>query len=191
MKRFLLTTCLIAASQIAMAQSDDIEQGLMDALEAYQEGEIEETREILAFVTSQLDVLKANALSEFLPDAPDGWTREDEDMSSAGAAMGMLGMNGGQMAGARYFNDAESVSLTITVDSPMVAMLGGMLSNPAMLGGQGEVRRVNRQNVLLTAEGQLQSVIDNRILVSIEGSSNPDLLVSFFELLDVSGLRDF
>ncbi|MEM0976092.1 MAG: hypothetical protein AAGJ34_01020 [Pseudomonadota bacterium] len=191
MNRFALAACFVAATHVSAVWADDIEQGLQDALEAYQEGEIEETREILAFVSSQLDALKVDALSQFLPEAPDGWTREDEDLAAAGAAMGLFGMNGGQMAGARYSNESDTVSLTITVDSPMVAMLGGMMANPALLGGQGEVRRINRQNVLITTEGELQSVIDNRILVMIEGSNDADLLTQFFELVDVRGLKDF
>ena len=190
MKNTLLATTILGFAFAAPVFADDIEQGLKDALEAYQEGEIDETRDILAFVTGQLEALKVDALSSFLPEAPDGWTRSEGDSGSM-AAMGMLGLGGGQIASASYSSDAGTVDVTISVDNPMVGMLGTMISNPAMLGGQGEVRRVKRQNILLTESDGLQSIIENRILIGINGSNDPDLLISFFELIDISGLKDF
>ena len=75
--------------------------------------------------------MKSEALAKLLPAAQPGWTREAaaEEEAGAGGFMGMLG--GGTSAAATYRKGAESFTITLVADSPMVSGLGAMISGMA------------------------------------------------------------
>jgi len=77
LKRTILSAVAVGAILAAApVLADEIEDNLNDALEAYAEGELQETKEILLYVTTLLESQSADAFGNFLPEAPDGWTRQ-------------------------------------------------------------------------------------------------------------------
>jgi hypothetical protein len=59
------------------------------------------------------------------------------------------------------------------------------------MGAMGTVKRVNRQKLVVTNDGEVQSLINNRIMVQITGSADADTKLAYFEALDMDGLKDF
>lgn len=126
--------------------------------------------------------------------SPEGWSREVEDgaaMSGAFAGMGQ----GGLVASAKYMTDAgNEISYMIMADSPMVAIMGNLFSNPALLGAQGKMKRINRQKVLVGKDGNFQALLHNRFMIQIEPNDQnvtEEDMLKLFEATDINGLKDF
>jgi hypothetical protein len=190
MKRLLLILVLAAGPAV----SDEISDGLQDALKAYQEGDLKEATEVVDYVAKLLKEKNANRLTVFLPDAPSGWKRQLVDTATISGALIGLGQDG-TAASAKYTNEnGKTVSYTIMADSPMMAMMGAVLSNPALMGNAGKTMRIKRQNVLLDDDGVLQSMVYNRFVIRISPDNSgvgEDILVQLFETTDFDGLKDF
>lgn len=171
------------------AAADEVEEALELALEAYRAGDLAMAQEELDFASQLIKQQKASALGEYLPEALSGWVRQDEGTGGGG------GPFGGMMASATYLSEGEGdrkrVGVQIMANSQMVSTMATMFANPAMLGSQGELKRIGRQKVILTKQGELQAVIDNRILVSIDGNAAPGDKEAYFEAIDLRALADF
>lgn len=163
--------------------ADDVTDTLNSALEAYEEGDIDYAIEELDYAKGLLQAMKTQALEQFLPEAPDGWSLEvDSDM---GAGMAMLG--GGLGTKGTYTKDGERFTITILVNNPMVTAFGGMLANATMLGMK--VERVGREK-FLNDDGELTGLVDDRILVKAEGGDTETML-EVIKSMDFKALGDF
>jgi len=186
LKQFVVALCLAAGLGSASA-ADEIEDAIAAGLEAYRAGDVAGAREELDYAATLLGQKKAAGLAAFLPPAFDGWTRSDGDASAAGAAL----FGGGLNASADYTRGADMVEIQIMADSPMVAGMGAMLGNPAMMATQGEVRRVGRQRYVVTADGGVMALVGGRALVQLSGSAAREDKIAYFEAIDFSGLEAF
>ncbi len=167
------------------AQADEISDTLQSAIEAYNDGDIAYALEELDFARQKLIVIRAEAFQQFLPDAPEGWTRVVDSDMQAGLAM----MGGGMGASASYNSSDSSqfYSITMMADNAMVATMGGMVANAAAMGMKLE--RIGRQRVALN-EGQAMALVNNRILITIEGRDEA-LLMQAMEAIDFDALSNF
>jgi len=181
---FLLSSALIVVAPAARA--DQVADTIQSALDAYQAGDIQYAMEELAYAQQQLQSMKADSLSAFLPDAPEGWTRTvNTDMNA-----GLMMMGGGTGAEARYEGAGNSFTLTLTADNPMVASMGAMLGNATMLAQMGgKVERVGRQR-FLNQNDSLSGLIGNRVLVQAQGGEIADMM-KVLEAIDFAGLEKF
>jgi len=186
LKQFVVALCLAAGLGSASA-ADEIEDAIAAGLEAYRAGDVAGAREELDYAATLLGQKKAAGLAAFLPPAFDGWTRSDGDASAAGAAL----FGGGLNASADYTRGADMVEIQIMADSPMVAGMGAMLGNPAMMATQGEMRRVGRQRYVVTADGGVMALVGGRALVQLSGSAAREDKIAYFEAIDFSGLEAF
>ncbi|WGI22739.1 hypothetical protein [Amylibacter sp. IMCC11727] len=183
------TVCAFALSMGA-AKADEILDNLKEAIAAYEEGEIQETMEIVEYTRTLLSQKRSGTLEEVLPDALAGWTREDSDGSDNAAAMAMMG--GGTLVQARYRKeDGTKLDLQIMAESPMIAMMAAQLGNPAVLAQMGKVKRIKRQKVLLNKDGGLQAMVDNRFFVQMEGNATHEDMLAYFEAMDIKGMKEF
>ena len=101
--------------------------------------------------------------------------------------MAMFG--GGVSASAVYSRGEEDFTLTLLADSPMVASIAAMMGGMAAMSNV-ETRRIERQTFAVN-EGQIQGVIDDRILVTAEGDAPTEVMFEAIERLDFKGLKDF
>ena len=190
MKSFALILVLAAGPVFA----DEISDGLEDALKAYQDGDLKEATELVDYVKSLLGEKNANLLTGFLPDAPEGWSREVEDTAAMSGAFAGLGQ-GGLIVSARYTTQTgKGISYMIMADSPMMAMMGAIFSNPALMGGKAKVKRINRQKVLIGEDGQLQAMVHNRFIIQMDPDDKDvtiEEMIQLFEATDIDGLKDF
>lgn len=175
----------LAAGLALPAQADDISDTIQSALDAYNAGDISYATEELAFAQQLLKAMKSDSLSAYLPEAPDGWTRTIDKEMSAGMAM----MGGGVGAKAEYSMGSDSFTITMMADNPMVAAMGGMLGNAAMLAAMGKMVRVKRQK-FVDQDGEMSALIANRILVQASGA-DPAVMTPVLETIDYKALGNF
>ncbi|NYS25571.1 hypothetical protein HUK65_11255 [Rhodobacteraceae bacterium 2376] len=183
----LISATAIAAFLSVPAAADPFMAALETALEAYQDGDLQYAEDELAEAQRILAEMKAQGLAAFLPDPPEGWSREiDTD-----AAAGMMGfMGGGVMAKATYSGPSDSFELTLMADNPMVAQLAMMLGNSAMIAQMGgQLERINRTR-FLREDRSLRAIIGNRILVTAEGADS-DVMIPVLEGMDFRAMESF
>jgi len=177
---------LLAATQLAApARADEISDTIQSALDAYNSGDIKYATEELAFAQQQLQALKADGLSAFLPEAPEGWTRTINTDMNAGLAM----MGGGTGTEATYAGADQSFTLTITADNPMVGSFAAMFGNSVMMASMGKITRVGREK-FVDQEGNLTGVVDGRILIQAQGAA-ADVMIPVLATMDFATIATF
>jgi hypothetical protein len=169
------------------ALADEVSETLQMALEAYEAGDINAAKEEIDYAAQLITQIKAAGLKEFLPDALPGWIRVEEDQGGQGS----VAFGGGMSASSTYTRENDNITIQLMADNQMVTAMAGMFGNTAMLGALGQVKRIKRQKVVITQNGELQAMIDNRIFVQISGQAPVEDMEAFFGALDVRGLNEF
>lgn len=182
LKPFILAGAALAFT-LGTAQADDITEALQSALEAYEDGDTQYALEELEYAKQLLQALKTDALVEFLPEAPDGWSREVNTEMNAGLAF----MGGGTGAEATYSGDGQSITITVMADNPMVAGMAGMIGNAGLMGAK--IERVGRQKFMVM-DSEINGLVDNRILVKASGG-DVDMMLELLETMDFRALGKF
>ena len=183
--RILTPIAALALILNGPAMADEVTDTIASALTAYEEGDIAYAIEELDFAKQLMVAMQTTALAGFLPPAPEGWTVEVN--SEGNPAMAMFG--GGSSAEGRYTNGSETITLTIMMDSPMVASMAGMMNNTAVMSQMGTVRRMGRQRVLDNGR-ELSMLLNGRILVQASGGDS-DRMFALFEQIDIEALGSF
>ncbi len=187
--RFLLAPLAVAlVLGAAPAVADEVEEALEFALEAYRSGDLTLAKEEIDFAAQLIAQKKAATLGDYLPEPLPGWTRRDDDGGGAAAF-------GGMTASASYVTEGEGnrqhVEVQIVANSQMVSTMAAMFSNPALMGSAGTLKRINRQKVMIDQQGQLQTVVDNRILIMVSGNARAEDKEAYFSAIDLRALQDF
>ncbi len=188
MLRFLPAAVALALAGLP-ALADEFSDTLESALKAYNSGDVSGAREDLDYAGKLLNAMKAETLGKFLPEAPEGWTREaaTDDDAAAGGLMGMLG--GGTTAGATYRNGSDTFTIRLVADSPVVNGLGSMIAGMAGLGS-GKPIRIQRVEFTQNDDG-LQGVVNKRVMVSVTGSAPIEAKTAALEKMDFKALGNF
>ncbi len=185
MKKPLLALAVAGLTAVPVL-ADPFEEALETALEAYRDGDLQYVEDELARAQRILGDMKAQGLADFLPEPPEGWTREID--TSAGQMLGFIG--GGTLASATYRSDSESFDLSLMADNPMVAQLAMMIGNPGMIAQMGgEVERINRVR-FLREDRSLRAIVGNRVLVQAEGAE-PEVMIPLLEQIDFRAMENF
>lgn len=183
----VLLSGLISGLSAAPALADDVEDSLNAALEAYRAGDFVTARDEAEFAVTLLGQMKAQDLGGYLPEPLEGWTRDE----GADQAMAAQMFGGGLVSSATYTDGSDEVTVTFAADSPMVTAMSAMFGNAAAMGAMGQVMRVGKHRAIVTPEGEIQSLIDRRILVTVSGSAPAETLQAFFEAIDLDALAEF
>ncbi|MDJ1006671.1 MAG: hypothetical protein QNJ13_02510 [Paracoccaceae bacterium] len=180
----LFAAALLLATAVPAA-ADEVTDTIQSALDAYEEGDVAYAAEELTFALQLLKEMRAGDLMGFLPEPQDGWTRElDPDAAAA------LSMMGGTGAAAEYSSGSDDFTVTLMMDSPMIAGMAAMFTNPALItSGGGKMVRVGREK-FVAMEGTISGLVGNRVLVQAEGD-NTDAIVAHLETMDLRGLSQF
>ena len=165
------------------ASADEVSDALKSALDAYEEGDVQYAIEELDYAKQLMMAMKTEALVQFLPPAPEGWTREINSEMNAGLAM----MGGGVGAEAEYSGGGDTFSITIMADNPMVGAMAGMIGNAAMMGGR--IERVGREKFMVK-DGEVTGLVDNRIMVKGAGGDT-DMILNVLGTMDFRELGRF
>ncbi|TVQ58454.1 MAG: hypothetical protein EA355_01900 [Rhodobacteraceae bacterium] len=189
MTRIALLAAALTIAAATPAPADEVEAALEAALEAWRAGDARLAADELDYASTLMSQAKVAGLGGFLPAAFDGWTREDETSQAAGVPF----FGGGGVANATYRREGggETVSIEVTADSPMIAAMAAMFANPTMMAMQGEVRRAGRQRYVVSSDGDLTAMVDNRIMVQASGSASIEDKIAYFEAIDFAGLAAY
>lgn len=189
--KLLITASLAALTLVASVRADEVSDNLKTAATAYEAGNYSEALQAVDYAGQLIRQKKAEAVAALLPGGPSGWTAEEAQSEAAAAAL----MGGMVTAKRTYTRGDSSVTLQIQSDSPLLQTYGMMFSNPALLAGSGaKLESIKGQRVAVTYKaadkaGDIKAVVDNRYVVSIEGSGvTREELTSFMAALDVAKL---
>jgi hypothetical protein len=183
----LIPAVLALAVAATPLRADEFTDVIEDALDAYRAGDISVALEELDYATKLLNELKSESLTLYLPEPLPGWTREEADAQGAGLGMAMLG--GGTAAAATYRRGSEEMTITLVANSPMVSGIGAMITGMGALTG-GRPLRIQRTQ-FANADGQLQGVVENRVMISVAGNASVDDKVAQLEAMDFRALSEF
>lgn len=183
-----LVAPLLALAPALPATADEVEESIDAALGAYRAGDIKTAKEELDFASQLLGQRKAEELQSLLPEPLPGWERQE---NGAGDAQAMAAFGGGQMAGATYASGQDTVDVRIMANNQMVTAMGAMFSNAALMGSMGTVKRIGGEKAVITPDGELQALVDGRVMVQITGSADAETKQAFFEAIDLEALKEF
>lgn len=169
---------------IQQAAADEFTDVVESALAAYRDGDVAGAQADIEYAAKLLLDMKAEALATFLPAAPAGWSKEAADTEGAGVAMAMFG--GGTTAAATYRRGSEEMTLTLMANSPMVSGIGAMVSGMGSVAG-GETVRIQRTQFAVT-DGEMQGVVDEKVLVTVGGSAALEDKTALVEAMDLRAL---
>lgn len=180
---------LIAVAALAWATSpataDEVSDTIQSALDAYNEGDTAYATRQLDFALQLLNDMQAGDMQSFLPEPLDGWTREiDTDPAS------IVNIMGGTGALASYTSDNATFTIALMMDSPMVAAMAPLLSNPTMAAASGgRIVPVGREQ-FVSLEGDLNGLVGGRVFIQAGGEES-DSMVAHLETMDFRALSQF
>jgi hypothetical protein len=181
----LLSAAAAAMLAAAPARADDIANAMTEAQRAYQGGQIQAAQTALQEALQLLSQRAAAGLAAALPAALPGWTAEEPQSSAAGVA----GLFGGSSASRTYRNaQDQSVEIQVMSDNPMIAQLGPILANPMLAGAMGRLVRIGEQRAIQGNDGNVQMLVDNRILVLVQGDAPADAKLAYARAINVARL---
>ncbi len=188
-RSLLLLTLL--ASPAAWAASDEVEQAIQEALQAYREGALSEAVSSLQYAEQLIQKEKGRRLAAALPEPLPGWTAEEAESQAAPAAM----LGGGISAQRTYRKGEAEVRVSLASDSPLLQGVLMVLSNPLFATADGgELVRVGRRKAVLRYDlaeraGELQLVVARRFLLSVEGEGvSRETILAYARAVDLEAL---
>lgn len=186
MRISVLALCLLSSLAASPALADEISDRLQAAIAANDAGDLKTAGAEIAAAAKALAARKAGLMTAALPPAPDGWTMTiNEDYTQSLSIAG-----GGSGTEARYdAPDGSYVTINYVMDSPMLVMMMGMFGNPQMLAMMGKTVEANG-TTFLDQDNSLVTVVDQRILVTLNGDDTEKLL-PFAQAIDFAALAAF
>ncbi len=181
--------CAIALSvtvAATTAQADDVTDAIAEAAAAYEEGDLAYAKESLEFATQLIGQMKTGTLATLLPEPLAGWEAGEVDTETMGAAL----FGGGSTASRDYTKGDKTVSIQYTANSPIVAQMAGMFSAAAM-GGGGKLIRLGRQKAMVDEDGGIQFVVDNSVMVTVDGNASTEEMKAYAKAIDIKALKDY
>jgi hypothetical protein len=169
----------------ATASADEVSDAIAQASKSYAERDFAGARSALGEAMQFLAQKAAAGMGAALPKPLPGWTAPDADTNDANMAM----MGGGSQVARRYENgQGQHVEIRVIADSPMVAPMAMAMSNPAMAGSMGKLVRVGTLRAIQTREGDIQMLVDNRILVMLSGDAAVEAKLDYARAMDLAKL---
>ncbi|MFD0980931.1 hypothetical protein [Tropicimonas aquimaris] len=181
---FSVASLLLVLSLPVTARADDVLDAIDAARAAYEAGNIQDTIDELGNAQQLVATMKAAGLLGFLPEAPDGWTREVR--TDMGTALSLFG--GGVGAAASYARGGDTFTVTLMADNAMVEAFADLLGNLGALASGSQVALGGE--AFLDQGGELTGLIDKRILVQASGAP-VEVMTPLLETIDFAGIKAF
>ena len=192
---------LIAALTIAAAlcaptgAADEITDQLESARKSYEEGELRAAAQTLQFALASLQEKINQSLLGLLPEPPKGWTADEAEASTAGVAAMIAGTN---LSRHYYRDDGANAQVSITADSPFLAMMTMMLSNPMMMQADPATRvftHAGRRGMIKQERDgdtwEISLMVGGNVLVQVtaSGIEERESAESFIEAMDLDAVE--
>jgi hypothetical protein len=170
----LSAAVLVAVPQGLKAKKWELPASLKKIQESYDAKKYGAALSELKTMAAELGKLRGAQLFDALPAVPNGWESPDQRAQDGDVTgFGMLGMSGTKRDYTRKGDDNVRMTITLMGDSPIVAGLAPLLSNPQLLGGEAEVVTFGAHKGMLKADkeeksGSLQLVVGGAHMVNAE-----------------------
>ena len=169
---------------VASALADDITEAMDQARKAYQGGDLSGAKQSLDLASQLIGQKNAEGFAELLPAPLPGWKAEKAQTT----ALGQMAF-GASVASRSYSNaKGDTIEVQITGDSAMIMQFATLLNNPAIAGAMGKIIRVGSQRAIQTGEGDINMVIANKFLVTVQGSADAAAKMAYAQAVDVAKL---
>ena len=184
----VLVVLMMVCGVSALAVADEVVDSINEALKYYNDGQYTEAVSSLNYAQQLIQQKKSSGLESFLPEPLSGWEAEAATSQAMAAAM----MGGGISAEREYRKGDSYVHIQIVADSPLLQSAMMMLSNPMYATADGgKLERIGGQRAIVKYDagdksGEIQLVVANRFLVSIDGED-----VTAQDLKDYAGAVDY
>lgn len=179
--RALAVTALLAGTTAMVRAGDEILDALDQARNAYKSGDMSNAKQSLDFASQLIGQRNAEGFAALLPNPLPGWKADRAQSTAVGAVM-----FGASVASRSYSNaQGENVEVQITGDSAMVMQFATLLSNPQFAGAMGKLIRVGSQRAIQSADGDINLVIANKFLVTVQGSASAADKAAYAQAVDV------
>ena len=166
------------------ATADDITDAMDQAKKSYSSGDLGNAKQHLDLASQLIGQKNAETFAALLPNPLSGWKAEKAQAQATGA----LGF-GASVASRTYTNaKGDTVEVQITGDSAMVMQIATLLSNPQFAGAMGKLIRVGQQRAIQNSEGDVNMVVNNKFLITIQGSADAASKVTYANAVDVAKL---
>ncbi|MCC7429342.1 hypothetical protein IT568_00725 [bacterium] len=207
MKRLLLTLAVtFGFCSFVLADENQVASEIIESLETakgfVKQKNWEKVQEELNYALSKIGEIKSQNLVKFLPEAPKGFRKENANAQSIGSAGAFVGSAGAVNATADYYpekDDDNSKSVKIEIFSG--GMLGGIGGLAQAFSGFAQSGGTKNTNVRIKGYkgmqeweedyGKLTIAIENKatIVISANGYPNAEILKTFAELINFSGIE--
>jgi len=187
-----LLLALAAGLLVGNAQADEVADQIQAGLDAYGHQDyrlaVEELNYALAQIQQKLNASNATLLPEPLA----GWSADPVDNTSAAMAL----MGGGTNMSRTYRRDDQSVEISIIANSPMVAGMMAMISNPMVIASNPDMKpyRYQRLKGIQETSGDTLSItlgMGGQVMIKLEGRGLKDekVLEDYLSAMDFKRIR--
>ena len=182
--RMALATALALAAPASAFAADDILDAIEQARKSYQTGDLAAAKQSLDLASQLVGQKNAENFGALLPQPLPGWTAEKVETAAVGTTM-----FGATSASRRYRSaDGHDVEVRITGDSAMVMQFAQLFLNPVIAGAMGKLIKVGDQRAIQTHEGAINMVVNNKYLVTVEGSADAGAKLAYAQAVDIARL---
>ena len=183
--RVIFGAVLLAAAAASPAlAADDILDAIDQARKAYQANDLANAKQSLDLASQLIGQKNAESFAELLPAPLPGWKAEKAQSS----ALGQVAF-GASVASRSYSNTkGDTVEVQITGDSAMIMQFATLLNNPGIAGAMGKIIRIGNQRAIQTGEGDINMVVANKFLVTVQGSADPASKTAYAQAVNVDKL---
>lgn len=177
-----ISAMVLFGALAAPALADDITDAMDQARKSYQSGDLTNAKQSLDLASQLIGQKNAESFATMLPNPLPGWKAEKAE--TATVALGM-----GSEASRTYTNaKGDTVDIKIMGDSAVVMQIATVLNNPAIAGAMGKLVRVGNQRAIQDRDGGVKMVVNNKFLVSVEGSADAASKMAYAQAIDVAKL---
>ena len=163
------------------ARADDISDAIDAARKSYQSGDLGNAKQSLDLASQLIGQKNAEGFAALLPNPLPGWKADRAQSTAVGAAM-----FGASVASRSYTNgNGDTVEVQITGDSALVMQFATLLNSPQFAGAMGKLIRVGSQRAIQTGEGDVNMVIANKFLITVQGSASANDKIAYAQAVDV------
>jgi hypothetical protein len=172
MRRLLFAVAFLVP---ALAHADDFTDQLDEAKKAYAKGDYATAGSALDSASGIIRERRVEMWKKTFPEPLSGWTATAPTGESMGAAM----FGGATTVSRTYKKGEATIEIALMTDSPMMAMMTGMMSGMggAMMGGDSGVKQLvidGRKVIYDKNESSYMTSIANKVMVTVKGSDADD-----------------
>jgi hypothetical protein len=177
-----ISAMVLLGALAAPALADDITEAMDQARKSYQSGDLTNAKQSLDLASQLIGQKNAESFATMLPNPLPGWKAEKAE--TATVALGM-----GSEASRTYTNaKGDTIDVKIMGDSAVVMQIATVLNNPAIAGAMGKLVRVGNQRAIQDRDGGVKMVVNNKFLISVEGSADAASKMAYAQAIDVAKL---